>query len=797
MSSEKYNITISYNPYGDEIMLGVSEQPNKYNNSHGLFNGSFYSSLEKINEKFKSMIQGENDIKVSFHGREYEYTLFKNYITPKYLNKKFSFEYIKKYEYDTNKIKKLIDGLPKDSFEDPKKLELIKEELSKNIQMHIMGLYSSGKSTFVNALLGDDILYTHSDIATNKLFRIIDNDKTEIYIETKHKNKSKGKTKHPSLNTLAKTLEEYNMAEGIDEVVLEITIPNIDSSHFTFEIIDTPGVNNADNIEHQKLAFNAIKDSENLPPVLFLINANTFKSTDQESINSEFFKIVKKKIQSNKAENVDRFFFILSRADEIPYKEFESNYEKAKTSLEQIGEGIKLYSINSKGALSIRKKLGSKTLEEEEDVDLNTYIRKVEKKIANYFPKFSTRAKNLQEDFEINENDSEEVKFQKSLEYTGVPMLEREIQEYLTNHAIVHKLQYTFEKIKEESNYLEDELKNIIEEFQEKEKNFKNYETQGKSEDEMITQLNKQKEDFEKQQKENNAKKKALKEFTEQLNPDLKQYEADIQKIKLNDAKVNDLQREWQNKVNDILNKEQKETYADKVIKHRIENLKQEMGTSMNRIRAEAETGMREEMRKTVQEVLNDFYKVIDEHIHILGEAGYNFKNGVKVKSDDQKTLTEYRNISIGSEKRKNDWMDWSTLFVTRIIRANATINLDNIKTIQKNFKDEIDSIMRSSQKELDHLKERSKENIKIIKNILENKKLELDESEKKQKESCLELEKIVDNLKDNSDNLEEIKKLQNKTKTELKNLERKKMDYESKIERFKKIIEKEETIQI
>jgi hypothetical protein len=53
----------------------------------------------------------------------------------------------------------------------------------------------------------------------------------------------------------------------------------------------------------------------------------------------------------------------------------------------------------------------------------------------------------------LDESDSEEVKLQKALQYTGIPMVEEALQEYLTNYAVVQKMEYTFENLKELEEY--------------------------------------------------------------------------------------------------------------------------------------------------------------------------------------------------------------------------------------------------------------------------------------------------------------------------------------------------------
>lgn len=207
--------------------------------------------------------------------------------------------------------------------------ETIKPELA----ICVMGLYSSGKSAFINSLVGVEVLPSASDPTTAKVCRIKNNDSYKIsfnideyscFIEFDEE-KIVGKTNMPndiydivdrtakykeitveeqSGNITTKQIRIENLVEAMHAVLkllnskdpfpghnngelIEIELPYanslLPSNRFEFVIYDTPGSNSATNREHFEVLNNALSNQTNALPVI-LTTPDTMDSTENDPL---------------------------------------------------------------------------------------------------------------------------------------------------------------------------------------------------------------------------------------------------------------------------------------------------------------------------------------------------------------------------------------------------------------------------------------------------------------------------------------------------------------------------------
>jgi hypothetical protein len=741
---KKYIINLCYDPY--KFKLAIVDENNNYDHNNGLCNKPFNEQLNHAIKYFENMIQGKDEILCIFEGRSYEFNITKSKIESEYetSHKKISFEHICKYEYNIKKIEQQIKQLPKDFFINDSKKEVILEQLNSNTQMYIIGLYSAGKSTFINAMIGDNLLYSHSDIATNKLYRIIDNDKDIIEIKTFNKEKQISKKSYKDITLAASALEIHNEEENIDTVYVEVNVPNIDSNNYKLELIDTPGVNNAHNKSHQTIVYDAINDTIDFPPIILIIDAWNSMSNDSSDLFDNLLQTIEKVQSKDNFINLERFFFIINRADTIPFKEYESTYEKIKNMIEnKLGTGAKIYSTNSQCALLIRKQLKSIELEIEDEDKLETYIRRVQKgSIIQYLPKYSTILTSIHAPV-IDDNDTEEIKLKKALEYTAIPIVEKAIQEYLENYSIIHKLEYTFNKLNEIKVFNESRLDEFNLDIPEIESTIFNLEFGKKTISEQISSIEVEIEKLKKQKDTNEKAKKSLKEFVENMKPSIDKYIKDINDLNLDDSNLNKLQNDWSIYISNLTKDEKNATYRNKDdIKKRIDQITTMVTNKKKQIHSEANANMGKKLRNEAKKIVTSFHGVINENIHYLGKEGKKFKEEIEVSFDDDKTPMKSH---IEGATRNLSAFDILTFGIPRFFQDTLIIDLNSLKKEDKKFKDTLTEIKNRSTQQLIDLKDKNHLNLIKFAEIIKNKELEL--------------EFLKQNLKESADNLERAKK--------------------------------------
>ncbi len=223
-------IIVEYNPYEkNESKISVKSNNGEWDHSNGL-NGSYFDSFAfKIPKLIiREIIPREMfEIDIEFIGRKSEYSVLKDvceYYSSKDVNYTFNVIHKSKYDYDVNKFLKEIDLLPANCLVKKKK-DFIVSDMNANITMHVIGNYSTGKSTLINAMLKQEILYSYSGIGTKKLLRIINTENNQQTIQVQKENKWIESSHTDNGTTIKEKLKKYNGQNNIKEIKLNMKIP--------------------------------------------------------------------------------------------------------------------------------------------------------------------------------------------------------------------------------------------------------------------------------------------------------------------------------------------------------------------------------------------------------------------------------------------------------------------------------------------------------------------------------------------------------------------------------------------
>lgn len=168
----------------------------------------------------------------------------------------------------------------------------------------ILATMSAGKSTLINALLGEYLLPVANQATTAKVFRIEDYNSNAFEVHN-----SSGVSKEKWVEVTPSKLKELNDSSHLEEINLRGNISGIKSKEVRLVIYDTPGPNNSQNNKHAKATNQFIKDGK-YGLVLYVLNAT------QIGVNDDFYLLNElQKLHSRHDRKHKKIIFLLNKID--------------------------------------------------------------------------------------------------------------------------------------------------------------------------------------------------------------------------------------------------------------------------------------------------------------------------------------------------------------------------------------------------------------------------------------------------------------------------------------------------
>jgi GTPase Era involved in 16S rRNA processing len=205
----------------------------------------------------------------------------------------------------------------------------LKEQLSKHrFAIAVIGEFSTGKSTFINALLNDDILPATYRPTTNQLMRIQHDDiNKRIYVDGAN----------PEIDALSLTKETIKKLDSDTDglIVIDTKIP---APMDQFLIYDTPGVNDPSALS-EEIVFDLLSKVD---VVIFMLRADS--ALKETEINFLQQLVLKK--------DLGKFFFVINFSDSLSVDDANGVREHVVNSLghlvqwpiKELNERVFLYS---------------------------------------------------------------------------------------------------------------------------------------------------------------------------------------------------------------------------------------------------------------------------------------------------------------------------------------------------------------------------------------------------------------------------------------------------------------------
>lgn len=280
----------------------------------------------------------------------------------------------------------------------------------RNIEVFVMATMSSGKSTLINALLSKKLLPSSNEACTATITKVI-NTNQENYSAKAYSEKRE--LLYKEYNISYEKMKEWNNNEKISEIEIHGVIPFVNKERtLNLTLIDTPGPNNSQNIEHQKILERHLENINENTMILYVLNATQVGIIDDSNLLDKLIKNV-----GNDTKNI---IFALNKLD--CFNEDDDILETIIQVYEYLEKkGVKkpnIFPVAALPALAIR----SEPQDELEKLHRNFYINIMNIDENLHLEKYIVMKS---ENYKLKNISNEE----KALFHTGIHILENKIIE--------------------------------------------------------------------------------------------------------------------------------------------------------------------------------------------------------------------------------------------------------------------------------------------------------------------------------------------------------------------------------
>lgn len=167
-------------------------------------------------------------------------------------------------------------------------LEIKAYETLPVFNISVIATMSAGKSTFVNALLGNEIFPEANEACTAKITSIYDND---FYHRTVGVGLHNGEIKEVSNNLSNEDLIKWNTNKTFDRIILEGNLDNITNTEKIVAVHDTPGTNNSGDTNHHDITFEFLQ-KHTMDAIIYMANVEHLATTDEKELLTELYNTI-------------------------------------------------------------------------------------------------------------------------------------------------------------------------------------------------------------------------------------------------------------------------------------------------------------------------------------------------------------------------------------------------------------------------------------------------------------------------------------------------------------------------
>ncbi|MBU2737688.1 dynamin family protein [Acidithiobacillus concretivorus] len=441
-------IEITHNPFTVDTKFLINGQPP----AEGCKLSSYKESrlqiwVESLFDELNNLFNGEDDFHVIFTGVESDFLDIQAaaiMAKEKGIHADVDWISVQPAETRLEKIKELINeakshpqfGSYLDNNE--KVRESLEEAFNCDFDVYVVATMSAGKSTLINAMLGNDLLPAANEATTATITRIIDDEQVKGKFKAKRFDEM-GNILESEENIGLEKLKIWNQQEGTFRIDIEGDIVAIEKrDNVRLVLTDTPGPNNSQNDEHRRKTMEFIQDSRRNPLILYILNGTQLSTHDDKIL----LNLVAKQMSEGGKQSKDRFIFVVNKMDafdpekgEDPSKTLDNvrNYLKSNGILNPL-----VYPVSAYLTGLIRKPHDGHSRKERCDFQglADLFSEQPCMNLVQYMPITSRVKRTLSE-----------KKYTPLMVSSGLPAVEVMIDEYIDKYNLPHRLKRAYDAL--------------------------------------------------------------------------------------------------------------------------------------------------------------------------------------------------------------------------------------------------------------------------------------------------------------------------------------------------------------
>lgn len=459
-------VRIKYNPYIVETEITVDGQKPKANSALNVGKKRLQEWVEKLPQILLDEYRDSN-VTIEFTGSvsDYEdiesvFNIYKDKISATCNFHKTAD--ISDVERTIDKIFEDIKNGPVAELKDKKIIQAFEKAKDSKFEINVVATMSSGKSTLINALLGQQLMPAANEATTATIVKIIDTDQDNFSAIAFDKS---GQIVKKLDNVTLKDMQDLNADIKVSTVEIKGKIPCVSSVGMKLVLVDTPGPNNSRDKSHEEMTYKMIADSDK-SLVLYVMNGQQLGINDEKI----FLDYVCQSMKDGGKKARERFIFAVNKMDAFSPDPQDDGPECITKALDNVKAGLEdreiynpnIFPVCSLPALQKRADMRGKRahalrdfVEMCEEYDVMHYENYYE---YNNLPQ---TVRNRIENFKVQMGEDDAIEI-----HTGIVSVEQAIAQYINKYARTTKVFDLVQSFNEKLNelaavaHLEDAIRN-------------------------------------------------------------------------------------------------------------------------------------------------------------------------------------------------------------------------------------------------------------------------------------------------------------------------------------------------